>query len=373
MTLVSVIIPAYNAESTISETIQSVLSQTHTELELLVVDDGSTDQTQSVVNTFCESDSRVSLITQKNGGVAAARNMALTQVKGDFVALLDADDLWHCSKLQKQLKVFSKGTQELGLVYSWTALINEDSEWNGGYITFSFEGDVQAAIAYLNFIGHASSPLIRTSVLKKIGGFDEELRLLNAQGCEDWDLYFRIAQHYQFSLVPELLVGYRQTASAMSTNIEPMMKSYELVQERYLSSDLPKQVYRWSRALLTLHFSTIKTGKQYRRLVLSLLCQALWSDWSMAVNLQFYRVLNRTLSPVFIQKAIKVFNSWIPSDYDKSPGITSQAVHFSEIDSVNLRPLSEKLFNRILIQRVHSLQARFVSNTVGKFASTVTS
>lgn len=123
--LVSVVIPAYNAESTIDDTLRSVRGQTHRELEIIVVDDGSTDRTTSVVKAHAAADGRVTLIAQENAGVAAARNAGWQSARSAFIAFVDADDLWAPSKIERQLEVILRGGLRVGLVYTWWALIDE--------------------------------------------------------------------------------------------------------------------------------------------------------------------------------------------------------------------------------------------------------
>jgi glycosyltransferase involved in cell wall biosynthesis len=115
--LVSVVIPAYNSEGTISSTLESVLEQTYGNLDVVVIDDGSTDATPKNVRAFF-SDPRVRLIQQTNQGVVAARNPGVQETRGEFVAPCDADDLWHPTKIEKQMKVMHAGGEELALVYT---------------------------------------------------------------------------------------------------------------------------------------------------------------------------------------------------------------------------------------------------------------
>src|SRR4051812_29793927 len=107
--LVSAVIPAFNAERTINDTLRSVRSQTHRNLEIIVVDDGSTDRTRSIVEEHASRDSRVTLISQVNAGVAAARNVGWQSSHSEWIAFLDADDLWAPTKIEKQLEVMIAG------------------------------------------------------------------------------------------------------------------------------------------------------------------------------------------------------------------------------------------------------------------------
>lgn len=110
--LVSVIIPAYNAESFIEETLKSVLAQTYPAIEVLVIDDGSQDRTPEIVAGMAERDPRVVLVKQSNAGVAAARNLGIDQSKGEFIAPIDADDIWYPENLEKQVQCMLDGVQK---------------------------------------------------------------------------------------------------------------------------------------------------------------------------------------------------------------------------------------------------------------------
>src|SRR5258707_6035401 len=122
--LVSVIVPAYNAEKTIGETLSSVGAQTYRNLEIVVVDDGSVDGTAGIVERYTRTDSRVRLIRQANMGVAAARNRGIAEARADYIAPIDADDLWESTKIDKQMQAMMGGGPRVGLVYTWYALID---------------------------------------------------------------------------------------------------------------------------------------------------------------------------------------------------------------------------------------------------------
>ncbi|MBW4595703.1 MAG: glycosyltransferase family 2 protein [Brasilonema angustatum HA4187-MV1] len=252
--LVSVIIPAYNAEAFIGQTLKSVLSQTYKNIEVLVVDDGSLDRTVEIVESFAEKDSRVILIKQANAGVAAARNLAIEKSKGEYIAPIDADDIWYPQKLEKQVQCMLKADQSVGLVYAWSAFIDEENKIIGEYTSFyylnipSIEGFVYPAMMFTNLIGNASVPLIRRSCFDKIGFYNCKLKEQNAQGCEDWDIYLRIAECYQFRVVPEFLIGYRQVKGSMSKSYQSMAKSYDLVManSKKRHPEIPIYIYNWS-------------------------------------------------------------------------------------------------------------------------------
>jgi glycosyltransferase involved in cell wall biosynthesis len=233
--LVSVIIPAYNAEIFIERTLDSVLSQTYENIEVIVIDDGSQDRTAEIVTRFQQQDERVILLQQLNSGVAVARNLGIAKSKGEYIAPIDADDIWYPQKLEKQVKCLESADEFAGLVYCWSEEIDEndvilDKCDSSFYLTIqSVEGSVYTALIDSNFIGNASVPLIRRECFDKIGGYNSEFRAKNGQGCEDWDIYLRIAERYQYRVVPEFLVGYRQAAGSMSRSYMVMANGYELM------------------------------------------------------------------------------------------------------------------------------------------------
>ena len=262
--LVSVIVPAYNAETFIQRTLDSILAQTYTNIEVLVVDDGSQDRTAAIVESFVEKNSRVILLRQKNAGVAAARNLAIEKSRGQYIAPIDSDDIWYPQKLEKQTQCMLQAEPSVGLVYAWSAYIDEKDLFIGRYTADNFytvEGDVYITQVYRNFIGNASTPLIRRACLDKIGGYSCQLKEQDAQGCEDWDLYLRIAEYYQFRVVPEFLVGYRQSTGSMSSNFASMARSYHLVianvQQKH--PEIPSFIYQWSGSF----FYNYLLGKSY--------------------------------------------------------------------------------------------------------------
>jgi glycosyltransferase involved in cell wall biosynthesis len=227
--LVSVVIPAYNAEATIDDTLRSVRSQTHRDLEIIVVDDGSTDRTTSVVMAHAAADRRVTLIAQENAGVAAARNAGWQSARSAFIAFVDADDLWAPSKIERQLDVILNGGLQVGLVYTWWALIDERNRIRWKVRGRDIAGDVLEQTLLENFVGHASSPLIRRQALVEARGFDSGLRNAGIHGCEDWLVYHRIARRYHFGLVPDHLTGYRVVSGRMSSDRPRMLRSFRMV------------------------------------------------------------------------------------------------------------------------------------------------
>jgi glycosyltransferase involved in cell wall biosynthesis len=305
--LVSVIIPAYNAANYIRQTIESVLAQTYFNIEVLVVDDGSTDATPEIVNQFATQDSRIVLLKQTNAGVAAARNLAISQSRGEFIAPLDADDIWYPQKLEKQVNCFIQSDHTVGLVYAWSIFIDEEGQQMSYCQSDLVEGDVLVRLIFKNSPGNSSSPLIRHSCLRVVGNYDCCYRDLNAQGCEDWDLYLRIAERYEFRVVPECLVGYRQVIGSMSFDHASMVKSYEIIiaglEQRH--PNIPPKFYRWSTAHFYWYIALkCRGGKDYIS-TLRYLYHTMWLDSLYLLNISLYYIVISSLMSVFLKPIIK--------------------------------------------------------------------
>jgi glycosyltransferase involved in cell wall biosynthesis len=228
--LVSVIIPAYNASAFIAETLASARAQTWPNLEIIVVDDGSTDDTAAIVEAAAATDPRITLIRQANAGVAAARNRAITAAKGDYVAPLDADDLWHPENVEAQVEALERAGPAAVLAYAWHFRID-----TGGVVLsygprsmFERQQAVRIALIQRNFIGNASACVIRRRSLLSAGGYDASLRARAAQGYEDLALYLALADQGDFVSVQRFFVGYRRHPDCMSSDMSQMLRSCEL-------------------------------------------------------------------------------------------------------------------------------------------------
>ncbi len=209
MPLISVIIPAYNAERTILETIDSVQNQTISNIEIIIINDGSIDRTINLIEQL--TDPRIKAFSYENGGVAVARNRGITHATGEFIAFIDADDLWTLDKLELQLAAL-KQHPEAGIAYSWNYFYyDRTGERIPGHVA-NFEGDVYAPLLQENFLANGSNPLIRRQAIDRIGGFDPTF-----PHCADWDFYLRLAAQWQFVRVPQHQVIYRQSSHSMSS------------------------------------------------------------------------------------------------------------------------------------------------------------
>jgi glycosyltransferase involved in cell wall biosynthesis len=245
--LVSVIVPAFNAEPFIHETLLSLMTQSHTNLEILVVDDGSKDRTATIVEEHAARDARIKLIQQPNQGVVFARNTGLSRARGDYVSLIDADDIWYPEKVEKQVRRFGEVGSDVGLVYTWSTALSQEGKLIGASNAGTQEGDVLGAMIYRNFIGNGSVAMVSRDCLNHVGGFDRNMGK-SEQGCEDWDWLLRIAERYKYAVVPEFLVGYRQVNGSVSSDTERMWRSLNIVLNRMRAEhpELPRCLFNWS-------------------------------------------------------------------------------------------------------------------------------
>lgn len=214
MPCISVVIPAYNVERTLQETVESVQKQTFRDFELIIINDGSTDQTLRIAQSF--SDPRIKTFSYKNGGLPVARNRGIEQATGEFISFIDADDLWTQDKLERQLAAL-KAEPEVDVAYSWIQSIDEQGHLLHQYHPVFFAGNVYAEILVNNFIANGSNILARREAILAVEGFDPTLR-----ACEDWDFYIRLAAKYHFAVVPDWQIFYRQSSTAMTSKVEVM-------------------------------------------------------------------------------------------------------------------------------------------------------
>lgn len=226
--VVTVVIPCFNAARTLFRTLASVRNQTYRNLDIIIVDDGSTDSTAAIATDFVASDHRARVLKQPNSGVASARNLGIAHALGEFIAPLDADDLWSPQKIELQLRKIQEDAA-IGLVYAWFENINDDDEIFRGGFRFQIEGRALRELCRLDFIGNGSNAMMRAAAVRAVGGYDTSLRAQSAEGCEDWKLALRLAETYEFAVVPEILIGYRHSAGNMSNRIWQMIKSAKLV------------------------------------------------------------------------------------------------------------------------------------------------
>lgn len=225
---ISVVIPVYNGERTILETIASVQQQTFSNFELIIINDGSTDRTLELVNSV--EDPRIKIFSYSNGGLSVARNRGISHATGEFITFTDADDLWTPDKLELQLAALQEHP-DAGVAYSWTYYMDEKGESFHTSSTVLFEGNVHANLLLGNFLESGSNPLIRREAIESVGEFDSTLRY-----CEDWEYWLRLASRWPFVVVPKQQILYRQTSGSMSSNIDVVEKYHLIMIERVFQS-----------------------------------------------------------------------------------------------------------------------------------------
>ncbi len=246
MPKVSVVIPAYNAMAYLPETLESVLKQTFTDFEVLIVNDGSSDHIVEWASQV--TDPRVKLISQENQRVSAARNTGIVNAQGEYIAFLDADDLWEPTKLEKQVRCLDD-QPEVGLVYTWTLLVDQQNNPTGRIFASDVEGKAWNKILENDMISSGSSTMIRRSCFDTVGMFDRDLAY-----APDLDMWVRIAFHYPIAVVKEPLLRYRQLPNSFSRNRPKMTQDIRQVIEKTFQSVPLELLYLRNRCYASLIF-----------------------------------------------------------------------------------------------------------------------
>jgi glycosyltransferase involved in cell wall biosynthesis len=209
---VSIIVPVYNAETTLPDTVDSIQRQTFQNFELIVIDDGSTDDTLEWLRRV--RDPRLQVFSYANEGLAVARNRGIERSRGEFISFIDSDDLWTPDKLELQLQALRQ-QPEAALAYSWTAFVDEHGDFLFAKEASRHEGDVYAELLRHCFVASGSNILVRRSCALAVGGFDTAL-----PAAADWEFCLRIAARWRFAVVPRYQILYRIWERAMSANAQ---------------------------------------------------------------------------------------------------------------------------------------------------------
>lgn len=211
MVKISVVINTYNSARFVRETINTVLKQTFSDFELIIIDDGSQDETLELISTI--QDSRIQVHAYANGGIAKSRNRGLSHASGEYIAYLDHDDLWHERKLEAQLAALALNPQAT-LAYSWLEIMDESGQFVRFGPQIKVSGQVYEKFLAKNLLYTASNPLMRRDALVSIGGFDETI-----YGADDWDLFLRLAEKYEFVVSPYYHIRYRVVRGSGSASV----------------------------------------------------------------------------------------------------------------------------------------------------------
>jgi exopolysaccharide production protein ExoZ len=240
----SVVIPNYNTAAFVIAAVDSALAQTMPWLEVIVVDDGSTDESLQALARI--NDPRVTIVTQKNRGLAGARNTGIVFSRGQYIGFLDSDDLWHPRKAEKHLALMETHP-EIGLTFSYSAYLDEGGAPTGQLLISTCIQPTARDLAFRNHVGNGSTPIIRRECFEEAGMFSEGLRddagrtdrrgpggPQDAQGCEDYEMWVRIAAltPYKVKLVPEVLTGYRVRSNSLSMSFDGFLAQARMAVER---------------------------------------------------------------------------------------------------------------------------------------------
>ena len=289
--LVSVIIPTYNGACFLAQTIESVLAQTYPSLEVLVVDDGSTDATWAITAGYGP---RVRYVRQANAGTAAARNRGVAEARGQYIALLDHDDLWLPHKLERQLPVFADDPA-IGVVFAGIEFFRTRT----GEVTAQYFPGLE--LGPHDLLAHRVLPIqtvvFRRSALDAVGPFDVGLR-----GTDDWDLGIRLSTQFRMVGVPETLARVRLHPDQQGGNSLSMYRQALLVLEKHRTLHphcrACREAWTASRRILHADFAAVRRGqardawreKRYAT-ALEHTAAAVWHEPAL-----IYRRLRRALS-----------------------------------------------------------------------------
>ncbi len=209
MNQVSIIIPTYNRAAFLLHAVQSVLAQTFQDFEIIIIDDGSTDNTAQLIHSLQEP--RIRYLTQANQGVAAALNRGWRAAKGTYIGRIDSDDAWLPTLLERLVPVLERDTT-LGAVYARAQGMDASGQTlpqlSGA--PERFPGETLKSLVYGDFVTPIAV-IIQRAALERVGGYDESL-----PGTEDWDLWIRLAPYYGIAYVPEILARYRYHANNLT-------------------------------------------------------------------------------------------------------------------------------------------------------------
>lgn len=227
--LVSVIIPSYNMSRYLPQAVQSALGQSYPNVEVQIIDDGSTDDTPQVVRQW-DGHPRVRVHRQANGGLSHARNQGIALSGGPFIALLDADDIWVPEKLSRQIPLF-QGRPEVGVVYSDYERMDGEGRPLPNGPTHMHRGWVSSWLLIENFVP-ASTAVVRRECFEHSSGFDETLRT-----GEDYDMWLRLSARYQFDFVSESTMRYRTWGGQMSMDYRARYATGIRIMQNFLDNN----------------------------------------------------------------------------------------------------------------------------------------
>lgn len=294
MPQVSVVVPAYNAQATLRDTLRSALVGTYRDLEIIVVDDGSTDATLSIAEELADEDQRIRIARRENGGLSAALNTGFSIARGDYVARLDADDLWHPSKLQAQVD-FAQRHPDVAFIYTFARYIDGDDRVVHDGPRQSFPRWALCRGMYESLVGGGSSALIKRSAVEEAGGCDESFR-----NWEDLLLQLAVSARHPVGCVPLYLIGYRVRPQSLSKDIDAMLRGWRAVRAKLASEfpAIPAFVHAWAHGVRCAMFAE---GYAWRGRYLrstAVLLEALRYDPAWTLEFLRFRLARRANKPL---------------------------------------------------------------------------
>ncbi len=292
MPTISVIVPVYNSAATVAESLESVVKQTYPDLEILVIDDGSTDNSIAICEQF--SDPRIQIIHQQNRGLAGARNTGIRHAQGKYLAFLDSDDLWLPEKIELHLRHL-EGSPEVGVSFCRSSFIDDQGQPLGIYQMPKLRGITPEYLFCRNPIGNGSAVVIRREVLDEIR-FEENLygsvedfyfddRFRQSEDIECW-LRIALQTNWQIEGIPDALTLYRVNTGGLSANIPKQYETWERILVK-TQAYAPVFVQRWgnkARAYQLRYLARRATRMRSPAIAVSLLHQALSIYWKILVE-----------------------------------------------------------------------------------------
>lgn len=282
---VSVIIPTFNRSELLKKAIESLEKQSHQNLEIIIIDDFSTDNTAAIVAEMTD-DRIIYLKHEVNKGGSEARNTGLRRATGNFIGFLDSDDQWLPEKIEKQLEKFND-EPDVGVVYSGVQVVDENNQPTRKIIP-EYRGDILSKLLEFNYIDTTSSVLVRKEVLDQIEGFDAKL-----PSCQDWDLYIRLAQVTKFDFVTESMVlFYHHSGERITTNKTSVLNGHLSIFEKYKKLAMQQRKSTFHRFTLTIWKVVFRTGiigqnKEVVQLSRKILVEGFKND-RVSLNFLFY-------------------------------------------------------------------------------------
>jgi glycosyltransferase involved in cell wall biosynthesis len=271
---VSVIIPTCRRPDKVHSTIKSVVNQTFTDLEIIVVNDDEDDKpVKDLIDTL--RDKRIHYFrNQRKKGPNGARNTGFDKANGRYIAFLDDDDIWYPHKIQRQMRKFNQSSDEVGFVYSGFEIISNIEPEISRKIYPQKKGKVLIDIINGNFVG-SPTPLIRKDILQQTGLYDE-----NLESAQDWDLWIRIADKTEFEYVDEILARYVVHGDQISVNLDKKLRSMDYIIKKYdtLYRNNKKALANMYKKTAVLSLMNGKIGDCRRRIIKGLTVESLRLD-----------------------------------------------------------------------------------------------